>query len=285
MIEFVTLPATPAHGAVTLDYEWLAGGSVAAPLVVFLHAGPDPYASHREWAAALCRALGFRGLLYARPGYGPPAPRPHAPPPSWPIDFLHRQADDILPALLDALDISPSARCPRMWLVGHRDGASITLLYASAQPAGLAGAVVIAPHTFAPHAFAEPSGADGPLRIRAAFETTNLRDRLSRYHDDVDPGFRDPHDAPPGASSLNWHIEAALHAIRCPLLAIEGFAHERDAGGSGRARAHLESIERHVRGAARLEIAGTPPDRDGGYEHLNASIARFIGACAPLSRN
>jgi len=51
------------------------------------------------------------------------------------------------------------------------------------------------------------------------------------------------------------------------------------------ARAHLESIERHVRGAARLEIAGTPPDRDGGYEHLNASIARFIGACAPLSRN
>ena len=61
----------------------------------------------------------------------------------WPVDFMHRQAHDVLPALLShlALDAWP-------WLFGHSDGASIALLYAAAYPDRVAGVIAVAPHIF-----------------------------------------------------------------------------------------------------------------------------------------
>ena len=63
----------------------------------------------------------------------------------WSVDFMHRQAGDVLPALLDTLGVDAAER-RRMWLIGHSDGGSIALLYAAAFPEALAGAVVLAPH-------------------------------------------------------------------------------------------------------------------------------------------
>ena len=191
MIEIVTLPANPSRGAVTLEYKWL-GGKGGAPIVVFLHEGagtiaafdpatgatavPAPFADSIEtlddWPATLVRALGFRGLLYSRPDCGRLSARTRARQGS--IDILRHQARDILPALLDVLDIGPAER-RRMWLVGVRDGATIALLYAAAHPDATRGCgdhrAAVVPGGHAPRATAARARGlrdDGPARAPRA---------------------------------------------------------------------------------------------------------------------
>ncbi len=65
--------------------------------------------------------------MYSRPGYGRSTPR--APDERWGVDFMHRQAQELLPALRQALGIEQPA-----WLVGHSDGGSIALLHAAQSP-------------------------------------------------------------------------------------------------------------------------------------------------------
>ena len=281
MNEIVTLPANPSRGAVTLEYKWL-GGKGGAPIVVFLHEGagtiaafdpaadttavPAPFAGSIEtlndWPATLVRALGFRGLLYSRPGCGRLTARTRVRQGS--IDLLRHQARDILPALLDALDINPAER-RRMWLVGARDGATIALLYAAAHPDALAGATIIAPQLFP-----EATHPAQLLRVRAAFETTDLRERLARYHDEDDD------DADP-ASLVDWNIEDELHRLRCPLLAIRGFPDDDYSAAT-----HIDALKRHAAGATPLE---TPARQDADSASLNRTIVRFIDRCTPLSQN
>jgi pimeloyl-ACP methyl ester carboxylesterase len=102
-IEFAELPATAERGALSIEYQWLNAGRAGAPLALFLHEGLGSLAMWRDWPQVLCDRLGMRGLVYSRPGYGRSTPR--APGTTWPVDYLSRQARDVLPALLDALDV------------------------------------------------------------------------------------------------------------------------------------------------------------------------------------
>ena len=59
-------------------------------------------------------------------------------------------------------------------------------------------------------------------RRATAYERTDLRQRLARYHDDPDSAFCGWNDVwlhPPFA---DWNIEAEIAAIACPLLAVQG---------------------------------------------------------------
>ena len=143
--EFAELPATASHGPLRIEYRWVNEAAANAPIAVFLHEGLGSIAMWRDWPQALCERLGMRGLVYSRPGYGLSTPRAHDV--KWPVDFMTSQARDILPALLDALDIGTQER-KRMWVIGHSDGGSIALLYAAQHPDELAGAIAIAPHVF-----------------------------------------------------------------------------------------------------------------------------------------
>ena len=49
-----------------------------------------------------------------------------------------------------------------------------------------------------------------------------LRERLARYHDDVDSAFFGWNDIWLSPEFRHWSIQAELAAIRCPLLAIQG---------------------------------------------------------------
>src|SRR6478609_4848498 len=129
----------------SLEYQWIHADRSDAHVVLFLHEGLGSIALWKDWPQSLCDRLGCRGLVYSRPGYGRSTPRPAGE--KWPVDFLHLQAQVVLPALLDAIGFDDAER-RRMWIVGHSDGGSIALLYASAFPDALAGAAVLAPHTF-----------------------------------------------------------------------------------------------------------------------------------------
>jgi pimeloyl-ACP methyl ester carboxylesterase len=186
---------------------------------------------------------------------------------------MHRQAHDVLPELLDALGVDAAQRA-RMWLIGHSDGGSITLLYAAAFPDALAGAVVIAPHVFV-----EDISVAGIAQTRLAYEQhakaneqqTGLRERLSRYHADVDSAFYGWHDAWSNAAFATWNLVEAISTIRCPLLAVQGCD---DHYGT---MAHLDAIARQVPHTrlVTLDACGHSPHRDAPAA-LNEAIKTFI---------
>ena len=126
------------------------------------------------------------------------------------------QAHDILPALLDALDIGAQER-KRMWVIGHSDGGSIALLYAAQHPDELAGAVAIAPHVFV-----EDISVESIAQTKQLYETTDLRSKLARYHADVDSAFYGWNDIWLNPAFREWRIVDELAAIHQPLLAVQG---------------------------------------------------------------
>jgi pimeloyl-ACP methyl ester carboxylesterase len=190
-----------------IEHRWVGDTESAAPTVVFLHEGLGSVAMWKDFPQRLCEGHGLRGLVFSRFAYGLSTPKP--PGERFPVGFMHEQAFEVLPPLFAAL------RIERPWLFGHSDGGSIALLYASRCPVG--GLVVLAPHIFT-----EDMGLASIAAARTAYETTDLRQRLARYHADVDSAFRGWNDVWLDPAFRAWNIEAALDAIDCPVLAVQG---------------------------------------------------------------
>ncbi len=232
--------------ALRIEYAWIDAARADAPLLVFLHEGLGSLAMWKDFPAALCGASGMRGLVYSRPGYGCSTPR--AAGEHWPVEFMHRQALSVLPALLDALGVDGPA-----WLFGHSDGGSIALLFAAALPARTAGIVVVAPHIMV-----EDVAITSIEAARHAYEATDLRQRLARYHDDPDSAFRGWNDVWLDPAFRSWSIEAEIATIACPVLAVQG--HDDEYG----TMAQIDGIARLVPQAQRVKLAdaGHSPHRD-----------------------
>ena len=228
-----------------LEYEWVGRDDADAPVLVFLHEGLGSVAMWRGFPARLCEAVGARGLVYSRPGYGRSSPR--AAGEKWRPDFMHRQARDVLPALLQELEVT------RPWLFGHSDGGSIALLYAAAFPDALQGAIVLAPHILV-----EDISVSSIEKAREAYRQTDLKQRLGRYHDDADSAFWGWNDIWLDPAFRDWSIEEEIRAIRCPLLAIQGLDDEYGT------LEQIRGIARRVPQAQLLEIpkCGHSPHKD-----------------------
>lgn len=246
----------------TIEYQWLNAENAQAPLMVFLHEGLGSVAMWKQFPQHLCDAIQCRGLVYSRPAYGRSTPRPADE--KWGVDFMHRQAHDLLPRLLSALSIDTTLNPP--WLFGHSDGGSIALLYAAKYPKQLAGAVVIAPHIMV-----EPLSIRSIEKSRTAYQETDLRDKLTRHHDDVDSAFWGWNDIWLNPDFLNWNIEDELKTIRSPLLAVQGLD---DQYGT---LEQIHGIQRQLPHTEILELAncGHSPHRDQA-EVLIAATYRFI---------
>ena len=252
-----------------VEHEWIDADRRDAPLMIFLHEGLGSLAMWKDFPRRLCTALACRGLVYSRPGYGRSTPR--AAGETWEPDFMHRQADELLPALLEALGIDALKSPP--WLFGHSDGASIALLFAAHHPQAVAGAIVVAPHIFV-----EALSLASIEQARLAYVQTDLRDKLSRYHDDVDSAFWGWNRIWLDPRFKGWSIEAEIESITCPLLAVQGVDDE------------YGSLEQ-IRGIARrlpqtqlqeLAACGHSPQRDQP-EALIAAVQSFFRAKAPES--
>jgi pimeloyl-ACP methyl ester carboxylesterase len=175
---------------------------------------------------------------------------------------MHDEAE-ILGEILEQVGIRETI------LVGHSDGASIALICAGrGAAAGLRGLVLVAPHVFA-----EPSGLESIARIGEVYRTTELRDRLARYHGaNTDIAFWGWHDVWLHPEFRAWNIEPVLPAIRAPLLLIQG---EQDEYGTWR---QVEAIERQAGGP--VEVLAVPgcghaPHREQPDLTLQA-MTRFV---------
>lgn len=246
-----------------------AGGAAGQAPLVFLHEGLGSVAMWRDWPASLCAATGRAGWVYSRQGYGRSSPVADVRGPSREHadgtrsgrllpDYLHREALHMLPRLLARLGVA------RPVLIGHSDGASIALIHAAHHP-------VAACAVMAPHVIVEDVSVRSIEEARHAYETGDLRQRLARYHDDVDVAFRQWNDVWLSPGFRSFDIRQECRAIAAPLLAIQGL---EDQYGT---LAQIRDLQRAVPHAQLMEMAacGHSPHRDQP-EAVNTAIERFL---------
>jgi pimeloyl-ACP methyl ester carboxylesterase len=174
---------------------------------------------------------------------------------------MHEEALDVLPRLLDRLGIDHPL------LVGHSDGASIALIHAAISERPVAGLVCLAPHVFV-----EPVCVESIARIREAYLTTDLRQRLAKYHARVDDAFLGWADIWLEPEFRNWSIEDLLGRIAEPMLLIQG---RDDEYGT---LAQLDRIEARAKGPTSrlvLDRCGHSPHRDQEAAVIEA-ISGFV---------
>lgn len=251
---------------VRIEHQWLNAAKQDRPLIMFLHEGLGSVAMWKDFPQALCDAANVRGLVYSRPGYGRSTPRAAAE--RWSANFMHAQAHEVLPTLLEALNVKE-----KPWLLGHSDGASIALLYASRFPNSVAGLVVVAPHLMV-----EEYGLASIRTAREAYLKTNLKEKLTRYHEDVDSAFKGWNDIWLDPSFLSWTIEAELPSITCPILAVQGVDDEYGT------LEHIHGIARRLPKTQLLELSqcGHSPHRDQPAALIQA-VKEFIDQHAPAA--
>jgi pimeloyl-ACP methyl ester carboxylesterase len=211
---------------IALECAWV-GDKAAKETMVFLHEGLGSVAMWKEFPHELCSRLGMRGLVYSRYGYGKSTPRPLEE--RWDTTYMHNEAQNVLPQLLAGLKIE------RPWLFGHSDGASIAIIYAATYPLAIQGVIAVAPHVFV-----EPCSIESIESARDLYVRSGLRDKLSKYHNDVDSAFWGWNDIWLAPEFREWNITDALAYIEAPMLAIQG---EDDEYGTA---AQAETVAREI---------------------------------------
>lgn len=224
------------------------------PALMLLHEGLGAVHLWRGFPERLAAATGRRVLAFSRFGHGQsdPPPRPRTP------AFMHEEALEVLPALLEELGVE------RPVLVGHSDGASIALIHAARF--AVSGVVAIAPHVFV-----EEVSLTQIRLARAAYVDGDLRDRMTRHHRDPDAAFFGWNDVWLHPDFPDWDITDLIGHIRCPLLLIQG---ERDQYGT---LAQLDAIEQRALAPVtrlHLDCRHSPPIERP--EETVAAIARFV---------
>ncbi|KAF0221969.1 MAG: putative hydrolase or acyltransferase [Rhodospirillaceae bacterium] len=269
---------------IRLETRWIGQARSGQTVLVFLHEGLGCMAQWRDFPDRVAASLDLPALVYSRAGYGASDPV------EWPrpLDYLNREGETHLPALLDHFGLE------RVVLIGHSDGATIALIAAGDDGKRIAAGDdgermaagsdrdgrVLGAVAMAPHSFVEDLCLEAIAKVTHIYRTTDLRDKLARYHGDnvdcafwgwnatwLEPGFK------------HWHIRDHLAAIRAPVLVIQGASDEY---------ASLEQVEiirRTVPAGVRtlvLPQCGHTPQRDQAQAVFDA-IVGFVRELGPVS--
>ena len=176
---------------------------------MFLHEGLGSIAMWKDFPGQLASALDLNAFVYSRQGYGwsDPATLPRK------MDYLEHEATHVLPGVLDHMGIEKAI------LVGHSDGASIALISAATEAKRRSLALLL----MTGHVFYEDElMRTGLKEAKRLYETTGFRERLAKYHSDVEHVFRGWNDIWLHPDFTRWNIEAFLPNIDCPVLHIQG---------------------------------------------------------------
>ena len=232
--------------------------ATGCPPLVFLHEGLGSVSLWRDFPDRVARRLGGPAMVYSRFGYGKSAGLEGPRPPH----FMHEEALQVLPQLLDTLHIEKPI------LIGHSDGASIALIHAAASGRRTTGVVLMAPHVMV-----ETICVESIARVSETYEKSDLRTRLARHHVRVDDAFRGWSRIWLDPRFRTWNLAKEVEALAVPALLIQG---EDDEYGTV---AQLDAIAEVAKGPVqRLVLAncGHAPHRDQEAVVLDA-IAEFVG--------
>ncbi len=205
------------------------------PLIVFLHDGLGSIAQMREYPNRICNTTNLAGIVYDRIGYGFSSKRKR----KINSSYLHDEAKIYLPELLHNLGIEN-----KLILVGHSDGATIALLFAS-----FFSDKVLAVVSEASHVIVEDITVQGIRNVKEAYDSNPaLLKGLQRYHGDkTGKLFKNWIDLWLTDDIKDWNIIDNLKNINIPVLAIQG---ENDEFGSYK---QLETIKENVNATVDIE--------------------------------
>jgi pimeloyl-ACP methyl ester carboxylesterase len=191
-----------------LEYRLIGPQPQEAPTIVMLHEGLGSAGLWGDFADKLQAATGLGVFVYSRAGYGASTPveLPR------PLDYMHTEALEVLPKLLDAIGFE------RGMLLGHSDGGSIAAIYAGAQQDHRIKGIAL----IAPHFIVEDISVASIAEIRTAYETTDLKRKLTRWHKHVDSAFYGWNDAWLDPNFRSWDISEYLAYIRVPVAILQG---------------------------------------------------------------
>jgi len=246
-------------GDMRLEYRMIGPRPDAASTLVMLHEGLGCVGMWGDFPDKLQSATGCGVFVYSRLGYGQssPAKLPRR------LDFMHDEARKILPRLLDAIGFQ------RGLLVGHSDGASIAAIYGgSVQDHRMAGLVLMSPHFIV-----EDVTSASIAEVRKAYDTTELRSRLGRYHQDGDATVHGWTDVWLKNDFRSWDLTEDLAYIRVPILIVQG---EHDQYGTMR---QIEIAQEECYCPVEvlmLSDAKHVPHRESPEKTLNA-VVDFVG--------
>lgn len=249
-----------------LEYRWWGYPKPGEPVLLLLHEGLGCVDMWRDFPDRLAAATGLAVFVYSRRGYGrsDPFDAPLG------VDFMHREALEVLPQVLDGAGIDQA------YLVGHSDGASIALIYAGERDDPRVRGLVL----LAPHLFVEPETLHGIRQARALFDQGKLGPRLERYHGDhTDSTFNRWCDIWLDEAFESWNIEESVTGIRVPLLALMG---ENDEYGTLEQIRRIESVIPSLTELGVLEGCGHSPHLQQPEQTLK-QVADFVRSPAARS--
>lgn len=195
-------------GASELEYRHVGPAPQDAPTLVLLHEGLGSVGLWGEFPDKLAEATGAGVFVYSRAGYGAstavPLPRP--------LSYMHSEALEVLPKLLDTIGFR------RGLLIGHSDGASIATIYAG----GIQDHRVRGLSLIAPHFIVEDISVTSIEGIKREYEAGRLKEKLARWHRNVDNAFYGWNGAWLDPKFREWDITEYLAYIRVPVQIVQG---------------------------------------------------------------
>ncbi len=191
-----------------LEYRHAGPQPADAPVIVMLHEGLGSAALWAEFPDKLGEATGAGVFAYSRAGYGASSPvsLPR------PLTYMHDEALIVLPKLLDLIGFR------RGLLLGHSDGASIATIYAG----GIQDHRVRGLSLIAPHFIVEDISVVSIAQIKTEYEGGELREKLARWHRNVDTAFYGWNGAWLDPAFRQWDISEYLAYIRVPIQIVQG---------------------------------------------------------------
>ena len=199
-----------------IEFETWGEGS---PAIVLLHDGLGSVRQWRDTPKAIAERCGVAVLAYNRPGHGRSRPEPTG---AWPTRWLHDQAQ-LLGLLIREWELQNPL------LVGHSDGGSIALLFASGEGVGAPlpnqrcrGVVALAAHSFV-----EPICGEAITTLRA--EPEKMCAALTPFHRHPEAVFNAWSEVWLSDAFQQWDIRQQLSGIKAPTWVVQG---DRDEYGS-----------------------------------------------------
>jgi pimeloyl-ACP methyl ester carboxylesterase len=247
-------------GASDLEYRMIGPSPDQAPTIVMLHEGLGSAALWGDFPDLLQAATSACVFVYSRAGYGASTPvkLPR------PLDYMHTEALEVLPKLLGQIGFR------RGLLVGHSDGASIAAIYAGGvQDHRVRGIALIAPHFIV-----EDISVASIAAIKTAYETSELKAKLARWHKDVDNAFYGWNGVWLDPKFRKWDISEYLAYIRVPVAILQGMNDEY--GTIGQVEIAREECYCPV-DVTEIPGAGHQPHREAPAATLDA-ISEFANA-------
>lgn len=196
------------------------------PTIIFLHDSLGSVKLWRDYPEKLGEIANCNILIYDREGHGESS------------EFnINQRPKNYLELAADTLhQIISKLNLTKVFLFGHSDGATIALHYAAKYPKYVLGTILEGVHVFV-----EEETLQGIRDARKALETTNLQERVSKYHGNktemlfkmwmetwLHPNYRD------------WNIENDIRSIQSPILVFQG---ENDEFGT---MEQVEKIKQNV---------------------------------------